>query len=154
MNPRHASWSAILLLTSVMRPAVAGPVPGVPADAIQQHAVDLHWQAGPVSLPAGIQTVVLEGDPHHAGLFTLRLRAPAGTQLAPHTHPRAERVTVIRGTVGVGFGSLHDATTMTRFAAGDYYVNPALSAHYVDFLQDAELQVTTEGPWALDFITR
>ncbi|MGH8629201.1 MAG: cupin domain-containing protein, partial [Burkholderiales bacterium] len=67
----------------------------LPAGAIQQRAEQMRWQPGPSTLPPGVQLVVLEGDPKKEGLFTMRLKVPAGTRLPPHTHPRDERVTVL-----------------------------------------------------------
>ena len=125
-----------------------------PPGTIQWAAAELRWQPGPANLPKGVETVVLEGDPRKAGLFTLRLRAPAGTRLAPHTHPLPERVTVLEGAIGVGFGRHFDQTQLKVFNAGDYYVNPPLSAHFVSFARDSVLQVTGEGPWGLDLLPR
>jgi quercetin dioxygenase-like cupin family protein len=56
------------------------------------------WTAGPPSLPAGIQMIKVEGDPATADrLFTLRLKLPAGTRLAPHFHGTDEHLTIVSG---------------------------------------------------------
>lgn len=125
----------------------------VPPGTIQLPQDTLRWQPAPPSMPKGVETVVLEGDPRQPGLFTLRLRAPAGTRLAPHTHPQPERVTVLEGAIGVGFGTVYDQTALTVFRAGDYYVNPPGKPHYVGFAQDSVVQVTGEGPWKLDYLS-
>lgn len=124
-----------------------------PPGTIQLTQNQLAWRAGPASLPQGVQTVVLEGDPRQPGLFTMRLRVPAGTRLAPHTHGQAERVTVLAGAVGVGFGRVYDQTQLKVFRAGDYYVNPPGLPHYVGFAQDSEVQITGQGPWTLDYLS-
>ena len=89
------------LLLTLSVAAAAAPAraqdPATPAGTLQITAADLAWGPGPAALPEGVETVVLEGDPRTAGLFTVRLRAPAGTRLAPHTHPQPERVTVLEG---------------------------------------------------------
>src|ERR1043166_4999332 len=54
---------------------------------------DLKWGDMPPGLPPGAKMTVLNGDPTKAGPFTVRLKAPAGHKVAPHTHPQAERVT-------------------------------------------------------------
>lgn len=123
-----------------------------PAAAIAVQAGQERWNPAPPNLPPGAELAVLEGDPRKPGLFTLRIRLPAGAQLAPHTHPAAERVTVISGSVGLGFGVAFDQTALRLFRAGDYYVNPPGIPHYVAFPEPTVIQVTAEGPWGLDFV--
>lgn len=130
-------------------PLTAGaPPPG----AIQAHADGLTWKPAPPSLPAGSESTVLEGDPRNPGLFTLRIRVPAGTRLLPHTHPRAERITVLSGALGLGFGTRFDPGALRVFRAGDYYVNPPGVPHYLSFAEDTVVQITTDGPWGLDYL--
>ena len=68
----------------------------------EQHVVfnpaDLKWGDVPPGLPPGAKMAVLAGDPNKKGLFTVRLQAPAGYKIPPHTHPTAENLTVISGT--------------------------------------------------------
>lgn len=70
--------------------------------AEEQHHVmtpsDLKWGEMPPGLPAGAKMAVLNGDPTKAGPFTVRMQAPAGYRIQPHTHPAAERLTIISGT--------------------------------------------------------
>ena len=65
---------------------------------------EIEWKDGPASLPPGTKMAVLEGDPTKEGPFTMRLRAPDGYQIPPHTHPKTERLTVISGDVPCGDG--------------------------------------------------
>src|SRR5688500_16491916 len=55
---------------------------------------DIRWKPGPPSLASGAQIAVLEGDPTKEGPFVFRVKVPDGFLIRPHTHPRAERVTV------------------------------------------------------------
>ncbi|MGH8529025.1 MAG: cupin domain-containing protein [Nevskiales bacterium] len=121
----------------------------LPGGAIQHAAEQMQWQAGPAALPPGTQLMVLEGDPKGAGLFTLRLKVPAGTRLPPHTHPRDERVTVLSGRVGVGFGERFDDKALRFFDAGSYYLNPAELPHFVLFPIESVVQITGIGPWQM-----
>jgi quercetin dioxygenase-like cupin family protein len=109
------------------------------------------WKDAPPTMPAGTKIAVLEGDTRQPGLFTVRLRIPAGSVIAPHTHPRPERVTVLSGKVRVGFGSAvtKDGTT---FTAGGFYVNPPNEPHFVVVEEDVTLQLTCEGPWVLEYL--
>lgn len=139
----------VATLAAVLPLTVSAQAPG---SAIGIHAGSENWKPAPPTMPAGVEMAILEGDPRQPGLFSLRIRAPAGTQLAPHTHPAPERVTVISGSVGVGFGTVFDAAAVSVYRAGDYYVNPPGVAHYVSFPGPAVLQVTGEGPWVLEYL--
>jgi hypothetical protein len=135
-----ALFLAVLTLTA--------PPPG----AIQVHAAAIVWNDGPPSLPKGTKVAVLEGDPKQAGAFTMRLRVPAGSKILPHWHPRPERVTVLSGVVKVGFGDSWNDAAMREFRAGDFYLNPPESHHFVAFPRTAVIQITGEGPWVLNLV--
>ena len=64
----------------------------------------LKWKDGPASLPPGAKIAVLEGDPARPGPFVFRVKVPDGYRIPPHTHPKAERVTIIAGTFHLGMG--------------------------------------------------
>jgi len=55
----------------------------------------IDWKPAPPTLPKGAMVAVLEGDPKAAGMFTMRVKLPAGSIISPHWHPRDERVTVL-----------------------------------------------------------
>ena len=101
-------------------------------------------------MPKGTKIAVLEGDPKAPGMFTIRLRVPAGSKVMPHWHPRPERVTILFGKVAVGFGDKWDDKDMRGFNGGDFYINPAESHHYVAFPRTSVIQITGEGPWVLN----
>ena len=107
------------------------------------------WKDGPPTLPAGSKIAVLEGDPRADGMFTIRVRVPAGAALAPHWHPRHERVTILSGAADLGFGSTADPSKTTRYGAGSFYVNPPRVMHYVYFPEETVMQMTGVGPWEL-----
>jgi len=103
-------------------------------------------------MPHGAKVSVLEGDPRHAGFFTMRLDLPSGARLAPHTHPADERVTVIAGTVHVGLGDKFDAKGGKTFTAGAFYVNPTPAPHFVWTDEGCVLQITGLGPWGIHYL--
>ncbi|HEX2061445.1 MAG TPA: cupin domain-containing protein [Thermoanaerobaculia bacterium] len=107
------------------------------------------WKDGPPSLPKGSKIAVLEGNPQQEGIFTMRVRVPAGAALAPHWHPRDERVTILSGAVELGFGSVADRTNVTRYGAGSFYVNPPKVMHYLYFPEETVMQMTGVGPWEI-----
>lgn len=105
------------------------------------------WKDAPPSMPKGTQIAVLEGNPQQPGLFTIRLKVPAGSTIAPHTHPRDERVTVLSGKVTVTIGG-----TSKTFTAGGFYVNPPGEVHSLTIDEETVLQLTCEGPWELKYV--
>lgn len=115
-------------------------------------AGEMQWRDGPPSLPAGAQVVVLDGDPSKQGSFTMRLKMPAGYSIPPHTHPTAERVTVISGAVRLGIGEKFDANAGREMEVGDFAVIPAGVAHFASSSREAVLQIQSEGPFTRKFV--
>ena len=134
--------SFLMLLLSLTTPPVADAPIAFTADAVV-------WKDGPPSLPAGSKIAVLEGDPRAEGMFTIRVRVPAGAKLAPHWHPRHERVTILSGAAELGFGSTADRSTARRFGPGSFYVNPPRAMHYLFFPEETTMQMTGTGPWEI-----
>jgi len=122
----------------------------VPPSTIQ--VTDVIWKDGPPTLPKGTKVAVLEGDPKAPGIFTMRLRVPAGSVVEPHTHPRAERVTILSGEVRVGFGDQFNDSELKAFGPGGFYVNPPDSHHFVFFAKESVIQITGEGPWEIHYL--
>lgn len=120
----------------------------LPEGAIQVPAGTGVWIDGPATVP-GTKMLVLEGSPSQEGMFTMRVKLPAGTRIPPHWHPRDERVTILSGLAKVGFGDRFDEDAMTSFGAGSFYVNPPRSHHYVWIVEETEMQLTGMGPWEL-----
>lgn len=117
----------------------------VPADSIT-------WRKCPPTLPQGCEMAVLEGDPRQAQLFTVRFRTTGVFEMKPHSHPRNERVTILEGRVGVGFGDSIDRSVVSWFGPGDYYVNAKETVHFVLADSPALIQITGIGPWEANFI--
>jgi hypothetical protein len=140
----------ILIAALLISPALtAQQTPPKPPPPIAFTAETIIWQDAPPATPAGSKMAVLEGDPRADGLFTMRLRIPGGSAIPPHWHPRQERVTVLSGTVLLGFGSIANAGLATRYGAGSFYVNPPRAMHYLFFPEPTELQLTAIGPWEM-----
>jgi quercetin dioxygenase-like cupin family protein len=150
MMCRSKSWVllgvSLLLLGAGPQEKSARPLP---QGAIQVTPDSISWGPASASLPPGAKMAVLEGDPKKDGIFTMRVMLPRGTRILPHTHPRDERVTVISGEVGVGFGDNFDSALLKRFPTGSFYVNPAGSRHFISTDEETVLQITGIGPWEL-----
>ena len=113
---------------------------------------EVKWGPAPAALPPGAQVAVLLGDPSKDGLFAMRLKVPKGYNIAPHTHPKPEVVTVISGTVSLGMGETADATKAKPLPMGTFYVTPPGMPHFVHFGEESILQVNTIGPWGIKYV--
>jgi quercetin dioxygenase-like cupin family protein len=122
------------------------------SEHVMYAAADLKWGDGPPSLPAGAKIAVLEGDPKKEGLFTIRLQMPAGFKIPAHTHPTAEHVTVISGTLNLGMGPKFDDATAKAMTAGAYAVMPAGMQHFAGSKEGCIVQVHAMGPFEVKYV--
>lgn len=145
------TYLVLMLGTACTTPDVEAPMaPGV--EQLARHASQLAWGACPPDplAGAGCQMAVLEGDPRSRQLFTARFRTTEPFVLPPHRHARHERVTLLDGSLWVGFGTELDKARGQRFETGDYYVNGAGAAHFVWADEPVVLQITGIGPWTIE----
>jgi quercetin dioxygenase-like cupin family protein len=110
------------------------------------------WKDGPSSLPKGAQFAVLEGDPSKEGPFVFRVKVPDGYRVAPHTHPKTERVTIISGTFYLGMGDKFDDRNTTSLPAGTYGFWEAGMTHFVWAKGETVIQFHGMGPWAIQYV--
>jgi quercetin dioxygenase-like cupin family protein len=115
-------------------------------------AADLKWTDAPPSLPAGAKIAVLTGDPGKAGPFTIRLKFPAGYKVPPHTHPTAENVTVVSGTVGLGSGAKFDEAAGHEMTVGGFAAMPAGMEHFAWCKSECVLQIHSTGPFEVKYV--
>jgi hypothetical protein len=113
---------------------------------------DLTWADAPASLPPGAKVAVLEGDPAKPGPFVMRMKFPDGYRVAPHTHPRPERVTVLAGALHIGMGATFDAAKCQPMRAGTYGTWPAGMQHFGWFEGETAIQLHGEGPWVVTYV--
>src|SRR5437763_13806545 len=125
MNKIIILFSGIVAIAALMY----GAEPTTSPSATTEHHVikpgDIKWGDAPPGLPPGGKMAVLNGDPSQPGLFTVRLKTPAGYKVMPHTHPTAERMTVISGNFKVGMGEKFDEKSMQEMGPVGYVVLPA-----------------------------
>jgi quercetin dioxygenase-like cupin family protein len=123
------------------------------ASAMGLHSPEtIEWKAGPPALPDGAKMAVLEGDPAKEGPFVMRLQAPDGYHIPPHTHPKTERVTVISGTMFLAMGEDLDRSAAKTLAAGTYGFWPAGMKHTAWFDAGTVIQIHGIGPWQIKYL--
>lgn len=113
---------------------------------------ELTWGDAPPGLPPGAKMAVLDGDPTKKGSFTVRLQAPGGYKIPPHTHPTAERITVISGTFHLGMGDKFDEAAGREMVTGSFAVMPAGMKHFAWNTGEAVVQIHSEGPFEIKYV--
>jgi quercetin dioxygenase-like cupin family protein len=126
--------------------------PAAKSEHVMFAAADLKWADGPPALPAGAKIAVLSGDPGKTGPFTVRLKFPTGFKVPPHTHPTAEHVTVISGTLGLGSSAKFDEAAAHEMTAGGFAVMPAGMEHFAWCKSECVVQIHSEGPFVVKYV--
>lgn len=113
---------------------------------------DLKWVDGPPSLPKGAQMVALEGSPGEEGIFTMRLKLPAGYRISPHWHPAWEHITVIDGSFWMGLGEKFDEAAMHEIPAGGFGAMAPGQRHFAMTKGATIIQLHGMGPWQIIYV--
>lgn len=119
------------------------------------HAIrpeEVRW-ASFAAYPPAVRIAILVGDPTSSGLYTIRVRAPAGVKMMPHRHPEDRTYTVISGVFYIGLGEKFEESKLTAYAAGSVVVLPANQPHF-HWAKSGEYtsQVTAIGPLGLEYV--
>jgi hypothetical protein len=112
----------------------------------------LEWKDGPPSLPKGAKIAILEGDPSKEGPFVFRVKVPDGYRVAPHMHPKMERVTILSGTFNIGMGEKFDQKATQAMTAGTYGFWEPNMAHFVWIKGETIAQFHGVGPWSIKYV--
>ena len=134
-----AAAAALVLVTT----AAVVLAQGVPLKLVQIVPGDLKF--GPI--PNGTLQAAVVGDSTKPGLYAIRTKIPSGLRLQPHFHPDERIVTVLSGTLYVGFGERFDTSTVRPLPAGSVFTEPARQTHFT-WAKDGEvlLQIVGNGP--------
>jgi quercetin dioxygenase-like cupin family protein len=129
-----------------------------PADTTHSTEMRLHvptaieWKDGPAALPAGAKMALLEGDPTKEGPFVVRFQFPDGYHVAPHTHPKTERVTVISGILYLATGEALDRASAKQLPAGSFGYWPPGMKHTAWSEGETIIQLHGIGPWQITYV--
>jgi quercetin dioxygenase-like cupin family protein len=110
------------------------------------------WGPAPPFLPKGAQFAVYQGDPGMAGVYTIRLKFPAGYVIAPHFHPADEHITVLSGSFQIGMGDSVDVAKTMTLVAGEFRTAPAQVHHFAIAREDVVLQIHGMGPFQITYV--
>lgn len=148
------SFLAALLLAIAM-PLIASADDKIerlnPTDGATLNLDELQWIPDP-SLPDGSQIALVAGNPGAAEVFMVYVKLPPNTIIAPHTHPYAEVVTVLRGNVGNGHGEKFDKSQGQMLSPGSTFILPAGHAHFLWNDEEVIALLTATGPWNINYV--
>lgn len=119
-----------------------------------QNVTDLKWMDAPPGLPKGAKVAVLSGDPSKTGLYTIRVSFPKGYAVRPHTHPTAESITVIEGTLFMGTQETFDKIKAGKLEKGGFAEMPANFVHYAFCEDPAVVQIHGMGPFTIKYVNK
>jgi quercetin dioxygenase-like cupin family protein len=111
----------------------------------------LTWTDAPAVAP-GAKIAVIEGPLNKAVPFTFRLKVPANSKIAPHTHPAFERVTVLEGTFYFAHGETYVKTKTTALGPGSVAIMPPNTPMFGYTKEDTVIQLHGIGPWGLTYL--
>ena len=147
-----ASFAPATLLTLIVLQARLSAEETQSADMRLYPPTTIEWRQGPAALPAGAKMAALEGDPTKEGPFVVRFQFPAGYHIAPHTHPKMERVTVISGTLYLASGEALDRNSAKSLPAGSFGFWPAGMKHTAWSEGETIIQLHGIGPWQINYV--
>jgi quercetin dioxygenase-like cupin family protein len=115
------------------------------------NADELEWE--PIaSMPPGAMMAVIEGDLSEQEPFTFRLHLPADYELAPHTHPAHERLTVISGTIHFGHGREFDRERTMELQPGGMALMAPGEPMFGYTEEETVIQLHGTGPWGIEYV--
>jgi len=152
MASKTLSTTIVLALFAVA-PALAKEAKkeGGKGEAMSVNAADIKWGPAPPDLPKGAELAVMHGDPTKKGVFSIRLKLPAGYKIAPHWHTNDEQLTILTGTFVLHMGDTMDAPAST-LTAGGYHFLPGKMHHAAETKGETVVQVDGPGPFDIHYL--
>jgi quercetin dioxygenase-like cupin family protein len=137
--------SVFVLVISFSHTVVSAQAAGSP-NIIQADA--LTW-APAQGLPPGAQIAVLYGNPSKKGPFAVRFKFPSGYEVATHSHPTDELLTVISGKARMAFGAKADEAHAQPLPAGAFMILPAGAWHRLWTDAETIVELHSTGPFSV-----
>jgi len=140
MSTRIARVACAVAVTVLSAAALAQ---GEPFKAARVTPDELTWAPN----PAGNQQALIAGHPRQVGTYVYRTRFLSNFRNRPHFHPDPRVVTIMSGTLYVGYGEKFDESQMKALPAGSIFTEPPGQPHFV-WAKDGEvvIQVIGYGP--------
>lgn len=167
--PRSGHWlmeESPEYTVRLIRNFLDSPAPAIPVRAAAESDVgEMRLAPGEFKFPergnpgtgssgvAGIQTVVLKGDPNQSGVYTIMLRVPAHTQIPAHSHRDDRVATVVSGTWHIGYGDNFEESKLKALPPGSFYTEPPGQNHFAETGDEpVVVQITGYGPSSTEYV--
>lgn len=141
--------TASILITGVLA-AVAASVAYAQTTPTIVTPSQLKWSTS--GMPKGAAWTTVAGNPNGNGWYVQRLKLSPGASFPPHTHGKAEMVTVLSGTLWAGIGKTFDKSKMKAFPTGTFVLMPAGVPHYVMAKDAVLIEISGMGPSTTNMI--
>jgi uncharacterized RmlC-like cupin family protein len=120
-------------------------------------AGEIKWPAAAPTVgtsgAAGLQTVVVKGDPKKPGLYTILLRLPPNTKILAHSHKDDRTAVVLSGVWYFGYGREFDEAALKELPAGSFYTEPPGVEHFACTKdQETIIEITGYGPTSTVYV--
>lgn len=114
-------------------------------------APEMKWGPLDPKQPNGIQVAVLAGDPAKQGTFVMRVKFPAGSEVASHRHSTTEYASILSGRILIAFGVNPDKAKAIELRAGDFFFLKGGQHHQVWAIDETVLDFSSEGPFDVHY---
>jgi quercetin dioxygenase-like cupin family protein len=113
---------------------------------------DINWQSFS-AFPPCMRLAVVVGQPTESGPYVIRVKAPGGVKVMPHTHPEDRIYTIISGVFYIGLGEEFDGDKVKAYPPGSVIILPGNTPHF-HWAKSGEYvaQVTAIGPLGLEYL--
>jgi quercetin dioxygenase-like cupin family protein len=113
---------------------------------------DINWQSFS-GFPPSMRLAVVVGHPAEPGPYVIRVKAPSGVKVMPHTHPEDRIYTIISGVFYIGLGEEFDGEKVKAYPPGTVIILPGNTPHF-HWAKSGEYvtQVTAIGPLGLEYL--
>ncbi|HUF41575.1 MAG TPA: cupin domain-containing protein [Verrucomicrobiae bacterium] len=105
-----------------------------------------------LAVAPGAKIAVIEGPLNKAVPFTFRLKIPANSKIAPHTHPAFERLTVLEGKFYFAHGDRYAPGKTTALGPGSVAIMPPDTPMFGYTKEETVIQLHGIGPWGLSYL--
>lgn len=142
---------AVLAAVFIAATSASASGPSRGDDVIMMGPEELRWTDAP-SVGPGVKMAVIEGDTKRPEPFTFRLKFPSDAKVEVHTHPVAERVTVISGTFHLGIGDTFDRAKTKPLSAGSVAIMQPGVKMFAYTTGETIIQLNGTGPWGISYV--
>ena len=151
MTKSFRLMTALALTVPLAPSALAAPQPHAGTAVLTNEQIP--WHAAPADFPHGVEIAHVYGTPSQAGPFVIRVRMPAHSWIAPHTHNMDETLSVLDGHFTHSVGADKATATTQDLGPGGFVHLPKNTPHA---LRTGDSPVTMEisgiGPFGMTYL--